>query len=299
MTKTFRIGLDLGGTAIKGGVLLDNESVHEASCESPKDYQECLGALENLAQSLAINAGASSVDICTLGLAAPGAVNQSDGVVTDSPNLQFLDNQPLREDLANRLSWPVTLENDASAAALGEANFGAGKNHPSFLLVTLGTGIGGGVVLNHKLWSGSGGLAGEFGHMRANHARPCNCGSLGCVEAGLSSPQLLKWAQDEGSSATSLPALSKAAEEGDSLAISIFQRAGAYFGEALAQVALILDLRVFLLGGGGAPILPHLKEAALQSIADRTLGRIPSDFVLEQATCGNRAGWLGAALCAD
>ena len=119
------------------------------------------------------------------------------------------------------------------------------------------------------------------------------------VVTGLSSPQLLKWAQDEGSSATSLPALSKAAEEGDSLAISIFQRAGAYFGEALAQVALILDLRVFLLGGGGAPILPHLKEAALQSIADRTLGRIPSDFVLEQATCGNRAGWLGAALCAD
>ncbi|MDP6941173.1 MAG: ROK family protein [Planctomycetota bacterium] len=296
MAKSFHIGLDLGGTAIKGGVLLDNTAVHEARCESPMNYEGCLEALSNHAKILAKAAGATRNDTCTLGLAAPGAVNKPDGVVLDSPNLRFLDKKPLRADLHARLGWSITLENDASAAALGESKFGAGKHHPSFLLVTLGTGIGGGVILDHQLWSGTGGLAGEFGHMRTHHERPCNCGGLGCVEAGLSSPQLLKWAQAEGSQADSLPALAQAADEADELALSIFKRAGTHFGEALAQVALLLDLRVFLLGGGGAPILPHLKESALQSLAARTLGRKPSDFVLEQATCGNRAGWLGAAL---
>jgi len=283
------IGLDLGGTAIKAGTLMDSKPDKTHHCDSPTEYQACIEALAGAARALASQPQ-------RVGLAVPGVLSREEGIVVDAPNLPFLNHKPLRQDLSNALGCPVVFENDASAAALAEGKLGAGKEHPNFLLVTIGTGIGGGLILNGELWTGTGGMAGEFGHLKVGHDRTCRCGAKGCIEAAVSAQHILQWAAEKGCPSNSLPELADRARTGDQQAHSVFKKSGTALGEGLAQVALLLDLRVFLMGGGAAPVLDLLAPSALQALALQSFGRSATDFTLSPASLGNDAGWMGAAL---
>lgn len=287
-----QIGLDLGGTAIKGGVLLDRVTLAQTEVHSPPSFEACVAALAEVAKDLQSHANLAKIE--RVGLAVPGVLNpQRDGVL-DAPNLPFLENQPLEAALSKQLDCPVILENDGTAAAHGEACFGDGGDN--FLLFTLGTGIGGGLFLDGKVWRGPGGLAGEFGHITVNHEHLCRCGARGCLEAIASAGAMVRLAGEQGAEYANLESLAQAARGGNKSARSIFRNAGNAIGEALAQVALLLDVRKFLVGGGGAPTLDLLRDPALRVLAARAFGRDAADFQILPAQLGNRAGWLGAAL---
>ncbi len=284
------IGLDLGGTSVKSGVLLGNIAGREFSAPSILDYASTLDVLADCHAELA--QGDLTLPV---GLTIPGIFDDDDLIVRDSPNLQFLIDQNPAEDLAAKIGREVVIENDASAAAYAESILGAGREHPSFLFATIGTGIGGGIVLDGELWRGRG-MAGEFGHIKVGHQRNCHCGARGCTEAVVSATELIAVARENNIQFDGLPDLAKLARIGDKAAAKVFANAGQRLGEALSQVALILDLRVFLIGGGAAPVLDLLKPTALQVLALQCFGRTAEDFILKKSELGNSAGWMGAAL---
>ncbi|HEX9792443.1 MAG TPA: ROK family protein [Planctomycetota bacterium] len=285
-------GVDLGGTAIKAGAVEGGHVLTRDERETPHEFEACMDAIAASVLHVAGESGAPA----RVGLGLPGVVSPRDGRIAYAPNLGFLESRPTADALRERLGGAeVLLENDANVAALGEARHGAGRAHPDFLLATLGTGIGGGIVLGGELFRGPGGMAAEFGHIPVGHERLCGCGARGCLEAAVSARSLVEWAREEGLPAASLPDLADMARRNDKQAASLFRRAGALLGEACAQVALLLDLRVFLIGGGGAPVLYLLRPAALQVLAARAFGRDASDFTLDRALLGNDAGLIGAS----
>lgn len=285
-----RIGIDLGGTAIKAGVAGGGTVLNRREVPTPSSFSECLAALAKLCKEVAGDA-----PIGFVGIGAPGVIGPDRRSILDAPNLRFLENQPLAEALGEELGCAAKLENDASAAALGEARHGAGRGLASFLMVTLGTGVGGGIVFGGELWRGAGGMAGEFGHLLTGHDRTCNCGSRGCLEAVASATALLELAAERGISCGTLRELADRARLGEGPERELFDMAGGCLGEALSLVALLLDIRHFLVGGGASAILDLLRPRALRTLGVRAFGRGADDFTLEEAQLGNDAGILGAA----
>ncbi|KAA3608739.1 MAG: ROK family protein [Planctomycetota bacterium] len=285
-----KIGVDLGGTFIKAGVVHRGVVLRRHHLPTQLDFDRFCDDIVRLIQEVSQGGPMKGV-----GIGVPGVTDPDHRVVLDSPNLRFLEEQPLVDRLEQTLGVPIHLENDANAATFGEAKFGAGRQFPSFLLATIGTGIGGGVFLNGQLWRGPGGMAGEFGHLFAGHDRRCGCGATGCLEAAVSATSLVRWAKDEGIVTENLKGLADQARRGDRTARVLFEKAGLHLGTALAQVVLLLDLRVFLFGGGGSPILDLIRPTALQALALRANGRQASEFQLSPAELGNDAGILGAA----
>lgn len=290
-----RCGLDLGGTAIKSGLVEDGRVVATHAVETPHQLAACVEAMAGAVEALEAEAGRRAEAV---GLAVPGVADAEAGILLEAPNLAFLDGSPVASLLAERLGRPVSLDNDGNAAAWGEATAGAGREAGDFLMVTLGTGVGGGLVLGGRLHHGVGGMAGEFGHVTTSHGRPCGCGAVGCLEAIASARAMETLAAQELGKALPLKELAAAAREGDADARAVFSTAGRCLGEALAEVALLLDLRLFLFGGGGAPVLDLLAPAALEVLDRRSFGRSAADFTLAPAALGNDAGLVGAAYLA-
>lgn len=287
---SIRIGVDLGGTAIKVGAIRSGVVLRPAQTETPHEVDSCMQRTAELIREVSGGTPGGPV-----GIGIPGVIDLSGRLILNSPNLRFLDEVPFVDPLEQQLGVPVHLENDANCATLGEARHGAGKDHPSFLLATIGTGIGGGMVLNGKLFRGSGGMAGEFGHVHAGHDRLCGCGARGCAEAIVSATALVRSAHEKGIRIQDLRELSELARQGDKQAMSVFRNAGSHLGAAFAQATLLTDIRVFLLGGGGSPVTDLLRPTALQALTMRAFGRSAEDFLIKQAVLGNQAGIIGAA----
>lgn len=287
---TPRFGIDLGGTNVKLGRVEGGKVAERLEIPTVHEADACL---VSLVEGLRQLSGGSTPD--SVGIGLPGVIGMDRSVVAESPNLVFLEGLPLAARLAQAIGCPVVLENDANVAALGEARCGAGQGHPDFLLVTLGTGVGGGLILGDRLYHGPGGMAGEFGHLTVGHDRQCGCGALGCLEAIASARAMETLAAQSLGRPLALPELAEAGRNGDKDALAVFQTAGSCLGEALSQVALLLDLRVFLFGGGGGPTLDLLRKPARAVVAQRCFGRDADDFQLLEASLGNDAGLLGAA----
>ena len=285
-----RFGVDLGGTAIKLGRVEGDHLVERLELDTPHDGSDCLDAIAEGVRKLA---GGSPIN--QVGIGVPVVIDLERTCVLDAPNLEFLEGLPVTTLLNDRLGCPVVLENDANAAAFGEAQVGAGRGLNDFMFLTLGTGVGGGVILDGKPFHGPGGMAGEIGHMTTGHDRQCGCGTIGCLEAIASARAMETLAAQELGRPLSLKELAAVARDGDKDALSVFRTSGLALGIALAQVALLLDLRIFLFGGGGAPALDLLAPHALEELNKRCFGRSGADFLLNMATLGNDAGIHGAA----
>lgn len=307
---TLSVGIDVGGTKIAAGVVaLDGSVVTSSRSESPAEDPAAIAR-----EIATLVAGFQEEhDIACVGVAAAGWINLERTEVMFAPNLAWRD-EPLRDLIAGRIDLPTVIENDANAAAWGEYRFGAGQGARSLLMATVGTGIGGGIVLGGQVFRGGFGVGAEIGHIRVvPDGRPCACGKLGCWEAygsgtGLTvrarelaeaEPEraqvLLALADDDPATITG-PIVSAAAEGGDPVAEQAFAEVATWVGEGLASLAAILDPDVIVVGGGvsesAALDLDRIREAF--EVSESGFGHRPAPRI-ERAVLGNDAGLIGAA----
>ena len=307
------IGLDVGGTNLKGAVvdeagkILFKDSVPTLAAEGGAAV---LGRLVGLAKKLADAAKGKGHAVAACGMASPGLVDLEKGVVvTGSDNLPGWEGQPIGARLKEALGVPVSGDNDANLAAWGEYVLGAGRGAENFVFITIGTGIGGGIVLGGKLYRGSIGFAAEPGHLvMGKDGAECTCGHRGCLEADTAGPALVRRAaeaakQDKKSALAALPSLTPAticdaARKGDAAAKKVVADCGELIGIGMGNIINILNPDVFGVGGGIADSWdlwePCLRKGLL--LAARPAGLACCRLV--QATLGNDAGVIGAALFA-
>jgi fructokinase len=287
-----RIGIDLGGTKTEGALVDSGGSVVARERRAtPRDagYLAILERTVSLIYDLEWRAGSH----CSVGVAAPGAVDP-EGRIKNS-NTQCLIGEPFQHDLETRLSRPIRIENDANCFALAEALFGAGQDMPSVFGVIMGTGVGGGMVIQKTLHTGLQHIAGEWGHNSLNpDGSPCYCGQRGCIETYLSGPGFLADYQRLGGVSAKTPeAVVSQADAGDPTAEQALDNLLDHFGRALAGVINILDPHVIVLGGGLSNI-GQLYEYGPRHIEKYVFNPV-LQTPLRRNINGDSAGVLGAA----
>ncbi len=304
------IGVDIGGTKIAAGVV-DEDGTLVASARRPTPADGATGIVRvcgDLVTELR-----RSYEVSALGIGAAGFVDSQRSTVIFAPNVMWR-NEPLRARLEAVTGLPTVIENDANAAAWAEARFGAAQGAPDCVVVTIGTGIGGGIIVGGRLLRGSGGFAAEIGHITVKlHGRRCGCGRFGCWERYGSGRALVHEARElamydpqragrrlelGGGTPEGITGLhvTQAAKEGDEAAIECFDMVGEWIGIGLSDLASVLDPQVFVLAGGVSeagelvrrPAVAGL-EANLSGLPYRPLPRVLL------ATLGNDAGIIGAA----
>jgi glucokinase len=296
-------GVDSGGTKVLAA-LVDEEGRIVDRVEHPTDPRAGTASILRALGELFEKESPAAIGV---GVAA--WVGWPSGRVVFAPNL-FYDDPEVKEAIRRRFGLPVSVENDANAAAWGECRFGAGVGVSEMLMVTVGTGIGGGIVSGGKLYRGRNGYAGEFGHMTLIEGGPrCACGERGCFEAMASGAAIGRMAREglHAAGSTAVRELSggdservtgalvaEAAEGGDAYARLILRRAGHWLGIGLTNLVNIFDPEVIVIGGGGASSGGLLLDPAREELARRLEGRREPPRVAE-AALGNDAGVIGAA----
>lgn len=293
MTAT--IGIDLGGTKIEGAILGDDGEVRErrrVPTEQDRGYDHIIGRIVSLIEELRGKAGGTT----RIGIGTPGSLSARDGKVKNS-NTLCLNGRSLPVDLEARLGLPLRVENDANCFALAEARLGAGRGGELVFGVILGTGVGGGIVLNDRIWTGPQHIAGEWGHHSIDPNGPeCYCGRRGCVEKLLSGPALEAFYREASGEALAAPEIVARAAGKDPAAIATLDRYAALFGRAMANLISILDPSVVVLGGG----LSHL-DVLYDRGRDEVAARVFNDELrtpIRRNELGDSAGVIGAALLA-
>ena len=303
-------GIDVGGTKIAGGVVDDDGTILEQlRVESPAtDVEGIEDAIAGLVTQLAANH-----DITAVGVGAAGYVDKSRSTVLFAPNLAWR-NVDLKSELEARVDLPVVIENDANAAAWGEFTYGAGHDVDDLLLVTVGTGVGGGLVLDGELYRGAFGVGAEIGHLRVvPGGRLCGCGNYGCFEQYASGTALVRNAREAAREGSLLartlldltggdieridgPIITDAAREGDQFALEQLAEVGRWLGEGIASLAAVLDPAVVAIGGGVSEADEMLLDPIRAAFASNLSGRGHRPVLeIRKATLGNRAGLIGAA----
>ena len=286
-----KIGIDLGGTKIEGILLDDSFNVVERTripTQQEKGYKSIINSIVSLVEELKIKAS----DNVTIGVSAPGAISKKSGLIKNS-NTQCLIGMPLKEDLKQALDQEIAIENDANCFALAEATLGAAKNHNVVFGVIMGTGVGGGIVINGEVHRGRTYIAGEWGHhtLRIN-GNKCYCGKLGCVETYISGPALEKrWTELTGKT-ESLPSIihNLDTEKGQQWKKEFLEN----FGIGLANVIDILDPDVIVLGGGISNI-SFLYDEGRDAVYDKVFSDLVETPILKNHL-GDSAGVFGASL---
>jgi glucokinase len=299
----YSIGLDLGGTNLRaaaierGGTMLDKIS---GQTHFSAGREAVLGDIAATISRLREKHGPAG--LAGIGVGVPGFIRMKEGVITGSNNLPFLENLPVRDELGRRLGTKVILENDANAAALGEKWIGAGRGVDDLVLLTLGTGIGGGIISGGRIVRGSVGMAGEFGHISVvPNGNPCGCGNQGCLEKHASATAVTAMAHllrlGEGLSSKDVYDLAKTEGEAGDKARSVWRVVGESLGMMLAMLINTFNFPLYLLSGGMLPAWelfePHMMRVARER--SFTFRATPTETRIAQATLGNEAGLFGAA----
>lgn len=302
------LATDLGGTNLRMAAIDEaGKILYRTKHETPKSERadeivnaiisaarECQGKIENKGR------------VASVGCAVPATINAKQGIIMKAPNLPALDGFRLAAILSGELNTPVMLENDANAAAIGENWLGASKGVQSSVCVTLGTGVGGGVIIDGNILRGIDGTAGEIGHICVEPlGAPCGCGSRGCVEQYSSATAIVRLTRElenqypksvlqNKSRLTSLDVY-EAGKEGDDLALEVFRQMGFYLGIALADLVNVLNPEVIVIGGGAAAgwdlFIGHVED----QIRNRAFREPAERAKLVRAKLGDDAGILGAA----
>lgn len=302
-----KVGIDIGGTKIAGGVV-DGEGriIEKVRVDTPVDTAQLAQAVIDMA-----NHFIAAHDVVAVGVAAAGFIDADRAVIIHAPNIAWR-NEPLKARLEAGIPLPVTIENDANAAGWGEFRFGAGRDVDHMVMLTMGTGVGGAVVLEGQLYRGGHGIAGELGHVRfMRDGLPCGCGQNGCIEQYASGRALQREANaiaDAGGIGEGLaalreekgtisgPSISRLVLAGDPGAVEALRRVATALGEACGGFQAILDPEMFVIGGGvaqlGEDLLGPVRlayETSLPGYGDRPI----ATFAIAQL--GNDAGLIGAA----
>jgi len=321
MGKQYYVGIDLGGLYIKGGVVDARGRVlsfDRLETEGQEGRDHVLDRIALLVERVRGQAAIPRAQIAGVGIGSPGPLNIKKGLIYEAPNLPGWVNLPLAAEIRKRTGYPTVIENDANAASLAEAVAGAGKGMPCMLMLTLGTGIGGGIVIGGRVWHGADDIAAELGHISiCYNGRRCNCGSIGCVEAYASATGVVKRTEEAlcAGAKSSLARGGKddlsrvdepkkcghifqAARKGDRLAKQIVADTIVYLATAMASLINTFNPDMIVLYGGmtkaGAQLFaPLRKEVARRcfSIGARRCKIVPSKL-------GEHAGVIGAAISA-
>jgi len=285
----FKIGIDLGGTKIEG-LLLDEtlNVVHRIRVPTPQnDYRKIIDEISSLVLGFSKNIGDYTIGICT-----PGSISKKTGLIKNS-NTQCLIGMPLKDDLENILDKKVSLENDANCFAISEATMGSAKNYSLVFGVIMGTGVGGGIVIDQKIHHGRTNIAGEWGHHTLHqNGNKCYCGKQGCVETYISGPSLeRRWKEIAGKKEI-LPDIVK---NYNSTQFSQWKQEFLdNFGTGLANVIDILDPDVIVLGGGLSNI-DFLYSDGIKNVYQKVFSDLVDTPILKNSL-GDSAGVFGAAL---
>lgn len=310
MTSQIYIGVDLGGTNIKVGIC-DDQGKLVQTFEGPTGSEH--GAdfvLDRIAQYVRQIVEDSPYDwnqVAGVGAGIAGFLDIPNGFIKFSNNLGFR-NVPAKQILEAKLQKPVKIDNDANVAALGEAWSGAGKGIPHLVCYTLGTGVGGGIIINGKLHQGANGMAGELGHVRIVpdiEATQCTCGQRGCLETISSATGIVRMAKEalERGEHTTLQLAKQidaksvfdAAKAGDEVALRIIHRAAYYLGKSIANVAVIVNPNRFVIGGGVAKAGDILFDSIRETFKKYSTIQAQEGVDIVPAILGNNAGVVGAA----
>ncbi len=273
-----------------------------------------IGVILAAARGALGKAGITPPQLVAAGVGAAGTSNPRNGVISYSPNLPGWGDVPLGDIMERELGVKTLISNDASAAAFGELCFGAGRGFSNIVYVTLGTGIGGGIIIDGRLYTGTSGAAGEVGHMIIDDKGPrCSCGNLGCWEALASGTALAREARqkiEEGAKTSLLDhargsigrvtaeTVHRAAREGDTLAGELIARAGYYLGVGCANLINIFNPELVIIGGGLANLGNRLLEPAIKAAEERALAAPGKAVRFAIARLGRDSGVLGAAALA-
>lgn len=310
--KQYAVGIDLGGTNIKGGLVRRDGSVvlrESIKTEVQNGPDHVVSRIAMLTRKLIADGGVSVGDVAAVCVGSPGPLDSSQGIVHEAPNLGWV-NLPLAAKLRRELNMEVFVENDANVAGFGEAWAGAARDAKCALILTLGTGVGGGIVINGQLWRGVADTAGELGHLTIDYnGRLCTCGNKGCIEAYASATGVaarFKEAVLAGRESSlkkdiiagkevDAEAIHVAAVAGDELSREIFEETGKYLGIAVASFVNIFNPDYIVLHGGMvnagemlfAPLRKEMHWRCFKS-SQRNLHIFPSEL-------GGNAGIIGAA----
>jgi glucokinase len=306
--------IDLGGTKILSLVVDMLGEVHGVDIRPTEAHQGPEAVLRRMAESLtaALVEAGRGMKLEAVGVAAPGPIDFAQGIVVEAPNLPGWSNVPVAELIADLMGCPAVLENDANAAAWGEFTLGAGRGSHHLVYLTVSTGIGGGLVLDGRLYRGANGAAGEIGHIPlVDDGPPCGCGARGCLEALASGTAIARRAGEvlarggapllarlAAGNPPSARLVSEAAAHGDGDARAILEEAGYHLGRGLTAVANIFNPDHIVLGGGVMKSGDFILRPALREVQARALRLAREHVRIALATLGDRSGALGAAMLA-
>ncbi|HVI10405.1 MAG TPA: ROK family protein [Candidatus Binatia bacterium] len=323
----FSIGVDLGGTNLRiSAVTTEGELLEKVTLGTRLSLgrDHVIGEMCQAIQDASAkykNAG----KLVGVGIGVPGIIDMASGMIRKSANFPGWEDYPVRAEIERRLGARVVLDNDANVAALGEQWLGAARGVPNMAVITLGTGIGGGIVLEGKIWHGMNGMAGEVGHVNVEpEGHPCGCGSRGCAEQYASATAIVRMAREAIASGEA-PSLAKASSsdpefgaksiynlaiQGDEHARQIFRTAGRYLGIMLSGVVNVLNLNMYVIGGGVSSAWDAFAPTMFEELRwrsevyaatgpdDRTSGSGEGKTIITRALLGSDAGLYGAARAA-
>jgi glucokinase len=321
MKNAYYVGIDIGATSVKTGIvgsdgrLVAKSAIDTAIIESPSHF---ISLAEKSLEDLLADVTIDRKLVGGIGVGAPGWVDHEKGIIRELTNIPDWVNVPIAAHLEQKTGWKTFVDNDANAMAFAELLYGAGRGHMNFICLTLGTGVGGAIILNGELYRGAHGLAGEIGHMTLDKEGPvCACGANGCLEnyvgnrfivanavkrlennppdAGNS--VLLELIENDSSKITP-KILADAANRGDGIACAVWREIGDYLGTALAVLVNVLNPECFVIGGGVAKAGPILLDRVRDTLAALAMNELGKETAILEARLSEDAGVIGAATVA-
>lgn len=298
------VAADVGGTNIRAAVIDSDGNIRKEerfqACLSDADVSEhdVINALEGALSGLI----GDEKNITAIGIGFPGFFRGDSGILASSPNIPALRDFALAEAMSKRMNLPVSVQNDGLCAAIGEHRFGVGEERSNLLHITLGTGIGCGLILNNQPYAGEGGMAMEFGHLRVetgDRARLCGCGNIGCVEAYASATAVSSRYAEQSGQNKDAASIYELACRGDKAAINVFEEAGTYLGLAIAEAIKLLDIHLVSISGGLSGAWPLLHAPLISALEANLISPQRGKVIVRRSSLDDNAGLLGAAVIAQ
>ncbi len=310
-----RIGMDVGGTGIQMGVVDDQGRILEKGAvvtRTDLPFPEQIAQMAECALDTLRRSGYGLDDLLSVGAGVPGVADQRTGIIPLCTNLGW-HNVPFRDELRKHIDKPIFIDNDATVAGLAESIAGVSAGTSSSVFITLGTGVGGGIVINGRVWSGAHGIGSEIGHMTLElDGEPCTCGNRGCLERYCSATAIIRMAkerlefypdslilEDCGGDTSKINArmVFDAAKKGDPLGEKVFRRYVLFLSQAINTITAILDPEMFVLGGGVSKSGAFLLDAVRAEVPKYALFKDAFPLPrIELARLGTDAGIIGAAM---
>jgi len=290
MTGKMRIGVDIGGTNTKIGLVQDGKILRRRTIPTRQDPEQAIGELANALKEISLG-----IEIELIGIGCCGLIDHKEGIVRTPPNLPKWHNLKLKERLEKILNLKVFVGNDVNACALGEYLYGLGKGKRNLFVLTIGTGVGGGIIADGRLILGANHSAGEFGHtIIFPEGRRCRCGNRGCLEAYIGQENIRRMAKRIIGKDLTPKEVAIRAKEGEKKAIAVIERVGYYLGLGLVNVCHLLDPEIIIIGGGISGMGRRLLKKTEETIKERIMPLPKRRLEIRLSQLGPSAGILGA-----